>query len=128
MERGDQEVIVKTTNGSFGFDEVVVTVLLECLKTKTLQFRPEFPRNVSQAVTNAPYGRLEESLVAFAALSWERSDTDASKGGDIYPMLIHPPCPTYALEERRSCALEMLALSSTSLSGAHPQPLLAFHL
>ncbi|KAL8916627.1 MAG: hypothetical protein Q9208_008386 [Pyrenodesmia sp. 3 TL-2023] len=128
MEDGDKKVIVKTTNGSLEFDEVVVTVPLACLKMDTRQFHPNLPQNVSQAITDASYGRLEKVFVAFAAPFWERSGTDASKGGNIYPMFTHFLRPTYALEEQRSWTLEMLALSSTALFGAHAPPLLVFHL
>ncbi|KAI4221025.1 MAG: hypothetical protein L6R36_007188 [Xanthoria steineri] len=128
MEKGDKKLIVKTTNGNFEFDEVVVTIPLGCLKLDTLQFHPNLPQNISQAITDASYGRLEKVFVAFAAPFWERSETDASQGGDTYPMFTHFLRPTYALEEQRSWTLEMLAVSSTALFGAHAQPLLVFHL
>lgn len=128
MEKGDKRLIVKTTNGNFEFDEVVVTIPLGCLKLDTLQFHPNLPQNISQAITDASYGRLEKVFVAFAAPFWERSETDASQGGDTYPMFTHFLRPTYALEEQRSWTLEMLAVSSTALFGAHAQPLLVYHL
>ena len=36
MEKGDKKLIVKTTNGNFEFDEVVVTIPLGCLKLDIL--------------------------------------------------------------------------------------------
>ena len=126
-ERGDKKVIVETTNGNFTFDEVVVTVPLGCLKMDTVQFHPSLPQVVSQAITDASYSRLEKVFVAFTAPFWERSDTDASEG-DTYPMFTHFLRPIYALEEQRQWTLEMLALSSTTLFGAHAHPLLVFYL
>ena len=127
-EEENKKVIVKTMKGSFDFDEVVVTVPLGCLKIDTLQFHPNLPPNISQAISDASYSRLEKVFVAFVAPFWERLDADASKGGDTYPMFTHFLRPTYALEEQRSWTLEMLALSSTTLFGVHAQPLLVFYL
>lgn len=133
--KGPKKVTVKTSNGNFSFNKVVVTVPLGCLKMGTIQFSPGLPLHISQAITGTSYGRLEKVFIAFAAPFWEQSNTNAFNNENTslatentFPMFTHFLRPTYALDEQRSWTLEMLALSSSAVFGAHAQTALVFHI
>ena len=128
----DGIVIVKTTSGSFKFDEVIITVPLGCLKMGSLEFAPELPSSISHAVTGASYGRLEKAFITFPKPFWERSSTATSKDEDTMlmtePAFTHFLRPTYVPEEQKSWTVNMMALSSTPIFGTYAQPVLLFDL
>jgi len=134
-KRGDGKVTVKTTNGNFDFDDVLVTVPLGCLKMGTLRFVPELPSSINRAITEASYGRLEKAFIAFPVAFWEGFRPAASNSEDATltteprcPIFTHFLRPTYVPEEQRSWMLDMITLSSNTVFGAHAQPVLLFYL
>ena len=131
----DGKGFVKTMTGDFSFDEVVVTVPLGCLKMGRLRFIPGLPQDINRAVASASYSRLEKAFIAFPVPYWEQTHIDTFKSGKAsptiekpYPMFTHFPRPTYATEEQNSWNLEMMALSSSAVFGAHAQSVLLFYL
>ena len=131
----DGTVTVKTTNGNFEFDEVIVTVPLGCLKMGTPKFVPELPSSISRAIAGASYSRLEKVFIAFPMPFWERLSTVTLKCDDAtlvtertLPIFTHFLRPAYVPEEQKSWTLDMIALSSSTVFGAHAQPVLLFDL
>ena len=114
---------------------MVVTVPLGCLKIGSLDFSPDLPLNISRAITRASYSRLEKAFVAFPVPFWETPEpVGVSQKPDVqgtramFPTSSHFVHPQYAPEEQRSWTLEMMALSSSTVFGAHAQPILQFCL
>lgn len=134
-EKGAKKVVVHTTNGNFSFDEVVITVPLGCLQMGALEFHPELPQTITQAITDSSYGRLEKAFLSFAVPFWDQPNLDAFEKGDTsltitpkFPVFTHFLRPTYVPEDQKSWTLEMVALSSPAVFGAHAQPVLMFYL
>lgn len=132
-ESRDGKVAVKTTNGSFEFDEVIVTVPLGCLKMGNLRFVPELPLSMVRAITEASYSRLEKVFIAFPVAFWERlspatSNTEDATREPRCAVFTHFLRPAYVPEEQRSWMLDMITLSSHAVFGAHAQPVLLFNL
>lgn len=125
-------MVVKTTDGDFSFDEVVFTVPLGCLKEGSPTFCPDLPRNVTRAIANASYSRLEKAFIAFATPFWEQSDTNSAHTPltteSTFPMFTYFLHPAYASKTQESWTLEMIALSSPAIFGTQAQPVLVFHL
>ncbi len=61
----NRKVAVRTTRGSFDFDEVVVTVPLGCLKLGTPKFSPELPPNINRAISGASIVSWRRSILLF---------------------------------------------------------------
>ncbi|MCJ1396685.1 hypothetical protein MMC18_009577 [Xylographa bjoerkii] len=132
---GDGKVFVKTTNGNFKFDEVIVTVPLGCLKLGTIKFFPDLPPTISCAIAEASYSRLEKAFIAFPVAFWETLGLAAANSEAATltleqrsPIFTHFLRPAYVPEEQRSWILDMIALSSHAVFGANAQPVLLFHL
>ena len=133
--RGDEKVTVKTTNGSFDFDQVVVTIPLGCLQMRTVEFLPKLPASISSAIAGASYSRLEKVYLFFPVAFWERPTSvipnieDAKLSEEHkFPIFSHFLRPNYVPEEQRSWTLDMVALSSFAAFGAYAQPVLLFYL
>ena len=134
-KRRDEKVVVKTTNGSFDFDEVIVTIPLGCLKMGTLGFVPDLPPDIDCAITSASYSRLEKVLLAFPFAFWETSSETTAGISEAtlvakhtFPVFTHFLHPTYVPEEQKSWTVEMVALSSPAVFGALAKPVLLFYL
>ena len=132
---GDGKVVVKTTNGNFNFDEVIVTVPLGCLKMGIPKISPELPSSIDRAIADASYSRLEKAFIAFPVAFWEmlspaavNSENATLTTEHTFPIFTHFLHPAYVPEEQRSWTLEMIALSSPAVFGAHAQPVLLFDL
>ena len=130
----DGKVFVKTMIGDFSFDELVVTVPLGCLDMGGLHFIPGLPQDIDRAVASASYSRLGKAFIAFPVPFWEQTHIDAFKSGKAsptiekpFPMFTHFLRPTYATEEQNSRDLEMMALSSSAVFGAHAHSVLLFY-
>lgn len=65
-------VEVRTTKGSYSFDEVIVTTPLGWLKSNPRAFDPPLTSRVSQAIEHVSYGNLEKIYVTFPSAWWEQ--------------------------------------------------------
>jgi len=64
-------ITLTTTSGeSYGFDSVIVTIPLGCLKRSTIDFQPSLPPSVRWAIHNLGYGTLEKLFVRFSEAWW----------------------------------------------------------
>ena len=131
-KKGDN-VIIKITNGSFTFNELIVTIPLGALKTGNVNFFPEFHPELSRAITSASYSQLEKTFIAFPAAFWEtlnltNTSREQTEAEDRFPVFTHFLCPTYVPKEQKTWRLEMVALSSPTIFGVYAKPMLLFYL
>lgn len=126
----DPKVYVRTKDGNYEFDEVVVTIPLGCLKRKTIEFMPPVLQPISQAISNSSFSCLEKIYVTFPSAFWQdpgpKSNGETANVSEI-PGFIHFLHPTYVPENQRGWTLELNCLSSTKVFGDHAQPTLLFH-
>ena len=133
QERRNGKVRVRTSNGNFAFDEVIVTIPLGALKMGIPQFVPEMPPELSRAISSASYSQLEKVFIAFPMAFWETSRPSSVGNEEIkprhrFPVFTHFLHPTYVPEHQRAWALEMVALSSPAVFGVHAKSVLLFYL
>ncbi|MCJ1309855.1 hypothetical protein MMC25_003516 [Agyrium rufum] len=129
------KVLVQTSNGDFEFDKVIVTIPLGCLKSRSIDFIPELPYTMTQAIASASYSRLEKAFITFPAAFWDAPTAAATDGaespsssGSPFPCFTNFLRPQYVAEEQQSWTLEVVAMSSPAVFGSHAQPTLLFHL
>ena len=133
QKKKGEKVLVKTTSGNFGFDEVIVTIPLGALKMGKPQFIPKLPPELSCAITGASYSQLEKTFITFPTAFWEPLDpmstnSEETKPECRFPVFTHFLHPTYVPEEQKTWTLEMVALSSSAVFGVHAKPVLLFYL
>ena len=80
-------VVVKTMVGDFGFDKVVGTDPLGCLKTSKARFIAGLSQNVNRAVASVSYSRLEKAFVAFPWPVWKQTPMVAFKSRKASPII-----------------------------------------
>ncbi|KAF2716961.1 amine oxidase [Polychaeton citri CBS 116435] len=70
---------METQDGEhLGFDEVVVTVPLGCLKKQAIDFNPALPPRLSSAISNIGYGALDKVYITFPSAFWNTALTSDS--------------------------------------------------
>ncbi|KAJ5774040.1 hypothetical protein N7457_008936 [Penicillium paradoxum] len=119
------QVTVTTANGSYGFDEVVVTCPLGWLKQNTSSFSPALPPRLQQAINNISYGRLEKVYVTFPRAFWQDATTSGTKATSS-PVMAQFLEPSYAphpagIEWTQEC------LSFAALPTPYAHPTLLFY-
>jgi hypothetical protein len=121
---------VKTEDGEFDFDEVVVTVPLGCLKRQQPTFSPPLPPAIARAIQTTSYSRLEKVYITFPRAFWDSStpklDTTQPKEHAGFQCFAHFLHPTYSPQNPGSWTLELNSLSSSEIFGDHAQPTLLF--
>lgn len=115
-ERKDPMVLVRTDNGNFQFDEVVVTVPLGCLKRGKPTFCPPMPPRLDRAIQNASYSSLEKVYILFPTDFWSASPLASQTS----PTFTHFLNPQYVPERRN--------LGPWSLFPSLPEPFSAVKL
>ena len=119
-----------------GFDEVVITIPMGCLKREAIKFVPPLPQSLSTAISHASISSLEKVYLAFPEAYWDQnlqsSDTNGNGNGKAepqrFPGFANFLNPDYAPAEHESWSLEMNPLSSSDVFGPHAQPALIFSL
>ncbi|PQE23113.1 flavin containing amine oxidase protein [Rutstroemia sp. NJR-2017a WRK4] len=111
----DPVVHVKTNNGDFYFDEIVVTLPLGCLQRHTVEFSPSLPYELNQAIKNVSYSSLEKIFIAFPTAFWHESSQSGMELPDKDEKVVHLPHFVHYLrsldDNRRPWTIEMNPLS-----------------
>ncbi|KAJ5688692.1 hypothetical protein N7462_003084 [Penicillium macrosclerotiorum] len=132
---GHQKVCVKTDLGhALEFDEVVVTIPLGALKHGNTKFSPALSPEITRAIQNTSYSRLEKVYIMFPKAFWETSSSSATgkshsstKSTTGFKSFAHFLHPTYSPENNpESWTLELNSLSSPQIFGSYAQPTLLF--
>jgi len=117
-----------------GFDEVVITIPMGCLKREAIKFSPPLPQNLVTAISHASISSLEKVYLAFPEAYWDQrlqsSDTndDGKAESQRFPGFANFLNPDYAPAEHESWSLEMNPLSDSDVFGPHAQHALIFSL
>ncbi|KAK3320464.1 flavin-containing amine oxidase [Cercophora scortea] len=120
----DPKITVTTTNGTFSFDEVVVAVPLDCLKSSKPIFDPPLPPAILRAVANASYSSLEKVYIAFPTAFWDSASDSSS---EPFPSFAHFLHPEYVPTSQTHFNIEMVPLSSPSIFGPAATPTLLLY-
>ncbi|MCJ1230922.1 hypothetical protein MMC12_007596 [Toensbergia leucococca] len=130
-------VTVKTENDeSLTFDEVVLTAPLGWLKRNKSAFTPPLPPQLTRAIENISYGRLEKVYVTFPTAFWDNpppataSSTPcppASTPELPYPIFTHFLSPTPTPQNPHPSSIELVSLSSLPSPTNHPTLLFYIH-
>ena len=62
--------LTTTSKESYHFDSVIVTIPLGCLQRSTIEFKPELPWTVRNAIKHLGFGTLEKLFVRFSEPWW----------------------------------------------------------
>ncbi|KLU85173.1 hypothetical protein MAPG_04203, partial [Magnaporthiopsis poae ATCC 64411] len=78
----DPKIFLTTERGRrLGFDEVVVTVPLGCLKRHKPFFKPPLPARICRGIASMTYSSLEKVYITFPSAFWEPSTSVAGRAG-----------------------------------------------
>ncbi|KAJ8126897.1 hypothetical protein O1611_g6738 [Lasiodiplodia mahajangana] len=134
-QNGDPMVLVRTREGDFEFDEVVVTIPLGCLKSNTIVFDPALTPAITQAIENSSYSSLEKVFITFPTAFWEVPSPQTQRDEDkqpasvpTTPSFVHFLQPAYSAEKNGSWTVEAVPLSSSADFGGLAQPTLLFSI
>lgn len=128
----DPRVLVTTEKETLGFDEVVITSPLGCLKRSLPAITPSLPHEISRAITNMSYGQLEKVFITFPAAFWDPSshNTTVTANSDVsgFPFFSHFLHPLYHAGNPQSWNIELVSLASVfPAQTLHPTLLFYIH-
>lgn len=118
----NHQVTVTTTQGTYDFDEVVVTCPLGWLKQNPLVFQPALPARLQQAIDSISYGRLEKIYVTFPRAFWHHQDSSSTKS-TVSAQFLEPSYAKHPqhIEWYQEC------ISLAALPAPHAHPTLLFY-
>lgn len=107
----------------FLYDEIVLTVPLGYLKRNLAAFSPPLPDPLTNAITNASYGRLEKVYVMFPSAYWSQEPANEKQE----PFFTHFLHPTYAKQNPQAWNMDCASLADLPEGTGHPTLLFYIH-
>jgi hypothetical protein len=130
---GRKVLVTSAENQTWEFDDVVITIPLGALKCGLPKFNPPLSPEITRAIKNTSYSRLEKVYITFPKAFWEsptssapspESDSQSTPAFQSFANFLHP---TYSpTTNPQSWTLEVNSLSSPSTFGSNAQPTLLF--
>jgi hypothetical protein len=132
---GRTVLVTSSENQTWEFDDVVITIPLGALKCGLPKFNPPLSPEITLAIKNTSYSRLEKVYITFPKAFWEspassspspssESDSQSTSPFQSFANFLHP---TYTpTTNPQHWTLEVNSLSSPSTFGSDAQPTLLF--
>jgi hypothetical protein len=135
--QGRKVLVTSAENQTWEFDDVVITIPLGALKCGLPKFNPPLSPEITRAIKNTSYSRLEKVYITFPKAFWEapassssssssspESESESQSTFQSFANFLHP---TYTRTTNpQSWTLEVNSLSTPSTFSNYAQPTLLF--